>query len=755
MTEHTVTADTELQPPNKGSIYYHSRGNNQYATFVPPLSRSSNPNEPQIYLGKVVNKEEGLFYSVSRGFANCSPEKGYIPRPDLSRTNQLPAKVRLQFGDIWIFQETLRQTGFSTVMKNIFPEFHDTLNALVAFKLCNPELAYVHAQDWFDDSYVSTLYPKASVSSGAISAFLAKLGEEHIYQNFTTLYLDYLVNNRFSKDLDNKLIQFPILLDSTGLPNAIQTDKTMPCTKYGATENEIHLIYAVDQVSGLPIYYKAIARNIPDISMLNTTLKALEQYGISIKMLILDAGYTSLTSLNNLNKLEIPFITRMKPNFTIYKEIISKFSHNLPFDTRKIILQNGRIVFCEKHEVLLGENKNYAYLCFEVENYARDITNLVMKSSIPDLLEGTIDSIDDSEYDEMNSNIDSLSRFMLISNEDIPAKDILKTYYTRQRIEQIFDISKNNGSLLPLRTHSEETFRGHLLITFITTILTLMINKRLEKSKLCSIGSLKLMSKLFVTFYDNYAIIDKPNKQRADIIDILGLETNLFIDLSDPSKYSPKRKPLGRPKGSLGKPLKFRLVDSETLEDYSVASSASSTQNKDNQTQSIAPKRPRGRPKGNLNKLKTAGQDLGETGASSVPKLPRGRPKGSLNKLKTAGQDLGETGASSVPKRPRGRPKGSLNKPKPAGQELGETEVSSAPNRPKGRPKGILTKSKAVGRHRSETEPNRPKERPKGILTKSKAVDRHRSETEPNRPKGRPKGILTKPKAVGRHRKKL
>ena len=45
---------------------------------------------------------------------------------------------------------------------------------------------------------------------------------------------------------------------------------------------------------------------------------------------------------------------------------------------------------------------------------------------------------------------------------------ILPTYYTRQQIEQIFDISKNYADRLPLRVQNEDTFRGHLLLTFIS-----------------------------------------------------------------------------------------------------------------------------------------------------------------------------------------------------------------------------------------------------------------------------------------------
>ena len=37
--------------------------------------------------------------------------------------------------------------------------------------------------------------------------------------------------------------------------------------------------------------------------------------------------------------------------------------------------------------------------------------------------------------------------------------------------EQVFDVSKNNADILPVRVHNEDTFRGHLMLTFLATII--------------------------------------------------------------------------------------------------------------------------------------------------------------------------------------------------------------------------------------------------------------------------------------------
>jgi len=57
------------------------------------------------------------------------------------------------------------------------------------------------------------------------------------------------------------------------------------------------------------------------------------------------------------------------------------------------------------------------------------------------------------------------------------ADEILPLYYTRQQIEQVFDITKNYAEVLPLRVHSEETFRGHLFVSFVAAIACHLMQK--------------------------------------------------------------------------------------------------------------------------------------------------------------------------------------------------------------------------------------------------------------------------------------
>jgi hypothetical protein len=56
---------------------------------------------------------------------------------------------------------------------------------------------------------------------------------------------------------------------------------------------------------------------------------------------------------------------------------------------------------------------------------------------------------------------------------------LLSEYYVRQSVEQYFDFGKNYARYLPVYQHTVETMRGHLLLSFISTFIFVLINNRL------------------------------------------------------------------------------------------------------------------------------------------------------------------------------------------------------------------------------------------------------------------------------------
>jgi hypothetical protein len=151
--------------------------------------------------------------------------------------------------------------------------------------------------------------------SQRISELLVKVGKESFFRNFFENYLNYI---RKIETKNN------ILIDSTGLRNAIKCPYTAINNHNGEISNEIRLISVIDKVSGFPIYYRYVPGNVVDVNTLKNTLFELKEYGVNIDRLILDAGYYSEKNLTELYDNNIPFMTRMVPRYELYELFVKK-----------------------------------------------------------------------------------------------------------------------------------------------------------------------------------------------------------------------------------------------------------------------------------------------------------------------------------------------------------------------------------------------------------------------------------------------
>jgi hypothetical protein len=180
-------------PPYSGYIWWQKRSSGLYATHVTnSYRRDGKVYHDGDYLGKVIDRDECLFYHRKKGFFNFSLENGYIPRPDLTISGISQERVTLRYGDIWVFDQIIKKSTLISIFTEIVPDESDTLLTLVANKLSNPNQPYDNVAHWYDRSYAQIIYPKAIISSCGISRFLHKLGQDYSYMLFYINYLNFI-----------------------------------------------------------------------------------------------------------------------------------------------------------------------------------------------------------------------------------------------------------------------------------------------------------------------------------------------------------------------------------------------------------------------------------------------------------------------------------------------------------------------------------------------------------------------------------
>jgi len=500
-------------------IHYDVKKGVEYASvYTPRKVNGKKVNDPE-YLGRVVDKDNGVYYSRKRGLFAYSIANGYSDLASGDYAQALPdatkeEKLILDFGDAYCLFAALKSCGLYDIIDTLMPGAEDTLMSLVGYKLLASG-SNRYAEDWWEGSYTSILFPNAKLRSQRISEFYVRLGDEEAQRRFFNKYLRLFCNNG----------RAGVLIDSTGMPNDICFPLTAVNTHNGVTSNETRLLLVVDRMTGMPLFFRYNAGNIVDVTTLRSTICELDAHGVNTDYAILDAGYYSEANILDLygngdDEKAIPFLTRLVSNRKLYKQLVAQHAEDLS-ESKYMLMQRDRLLSVKRVEVDLFGHTGYAYIAIDHARREEEIFKYAKNA---------LDN-GDVNHTEMDEAIKTKGLFILISSEEIETKDVMPLYYTRQAVEQVFDISKNNADLLPLRVHNEETFRGHLMLSFIASVVYLSINQLLKSSVYNTQSSFIILRNQKCKVFDDRILPKEPNKKMNEIYKKLKINLPVCLPL--------------------------------------------------------------------------------------------------------------------------------------------------------------------------------------------------------------------------------
>ena len=501
--------------------FIHTITNNgaEYAYIYTPRKVNGKKDNDPVYLGRVIDKEKGVFRNRKRGLFTYDLERGY---GDVKAGDYVDAlmyapnqeRLILDFGDAYCLYSVLHTCDLDDLIRATLPKQEDTLMSLLGYKLLEGA-SNRYAEDWWEGSYARILFPNAKLRSQRISEFYKLLGEEAVHRNFFNRYLRLFCHNQ----------QAGVLIDSTGMPNDIHFSLTAINTHNGVTSNETRLILVVDRESKMPLYFRYNAGNIVDVTTLRSTIAELGAFGVNIDYAIVDAGYYCENNVRSLygddtGDKAIPFLTRIGPNLKLYKQLASEHVDDL-VGAEYMLMQRNRLLSVKRVEIDLFGHMAYAYVAIDHARREEEIYKYVRSSLCSK----------DVSREEMNAAIKAKGVFILLSSEKIETEEVMPLYYTRQTVEQIFDVSKNNADLLPLRVHSEETFRGHLMLSFIATVAILSINQLLKDTVYNAEGAFLILGNQKCKVFDDRILPKEPNRKMNDIYKKLSIKSPVRINI--------------------------------------------------------------------------------------------------------------------------------------------------------------------------------------------------------------------------------
>jgi transposase len=468
-----------------GAVHYKVIRGIEYAYDVRSYwSKEEKKNKKETtYLGRVIDKKNGVYAKTRKKTA----------------TRKQSEKLILNFGDTYCIYQAFSQTEYFNILADVFKERFDTLMCLVCYRIIR-DSAMRYAENWFEGNYARILFKKTDISSPRISDFLKILGDEGLQRDFFTAYLSLLANKSVGT-----------LIDSTGLPNEID----FPLNAWGhhgnSTESETRLLYVVDRNTGMPVYFRYMPGNIVDVSTLSNTIAEMKQFGINTDFAIVDAGYYSENNVKALYGAKVNFLTRLPSNRKMFKNLITLYGGDME-KSENVVIYGERVLFVRCVPVDLFNRPGFAYVVFDPKRYADESRKY--------LIEAKGDKKSDSDIDE---GLKFKGKLIFIASFKVAEPEIIPLYYTRQSVENLFGIMKNDLEILPLRVHSVETFRGYLLLNFIALLVRLSLQRQLDR-KYTVEDVIYSTHNLMCKVYDKQIVVQELTKKCSDIFKLLHIK---------------------------------------------------------------------------------------------------------------------------------------------------------------------------------------------------------------------------------------
>ena len=257
------------------------------------------------------------------------------------------------------------------------------------------------------------------------------------------------------------------ILDSSGIPNSIHFGFQAAGHPDGKASREARLIVSIQRDSGFPILFRVVEGNCVDVSTLVKTADEMSLRGFSTDLFMFDSGCCSHRNIRELLEKEVEFVTRMDEDWAKYEALKSR--HVSAFQSVHTMVEyKGRYVYVKQVPITLDGKEVYAYLCHDVDP-AGDESHKAMKRSTRKARES---AKKEPTLKEMHEIFQNAGFFILLSSFPYKSEEIIEADSIHQAIKRFFDLVNGLAKLAPLRIQDEEAMYGHLLMSFISSVIS-------------------------------------------------------------------------------------------------------------------------------------------------------------------------------------------------------------------------------------------------------------------------------------------
>jgi transposase len=307
--------------------------------------------------------------------------------------------------------------------------------------------------------------------------------------------------------------------DSTSISSYSETLRQV---QYGKNKDgddlpQLNLLLMFGEQSGLPLYYRKLAGNIPDSKTVKILLTELNVLGVQKVKLVMDRGFYRESNIHGMFKEHIKFLIGVKISLTFVREALDRVYDDIRTFTYYSPVHDvyGYTVASEweykqerpyKGDIVKEKRRIYIHIYYNIGKAAEDEREMDRFFGI--LREELLSDAPVESHKKAYATFFNVKRtpkrgiqvtakdhamkeakryfgfFALISNEKMDAMTALELYRTKDVVEKAFGNLKERLNLRRTLVSSEQTLDGKLFVEFVALIYISYIHKRMQEQSL-------------------------------------------------------------------------------------------------------------------------------------------------------------------------------------------------------------------------------------------------------------------------------
>lgn len=389
----------------------------------------------------VWDKKKKRVKKVTLGYLGKITPEGIVPA---KHKRELTINAVLEYGNVklvHLFSDTI-----TSLLKDYFPYTYESIMAAAIIRLIYQQ-PLKNLMLCYQTSYLKALYPDATMSAKKMSEIIHKLG------------VDYGSLLAFFKDLSKgkRHIAIDITTIFSESKNVTWAERGYNTGHMNRNQIQFLLMHSLDEQ--LPSFFKLLPGNVADVT---TLINAVYESRLQNVILVTDRGFYAEYNIKELEDAALLYIIPLKR----YMKCLT-YANDETY--KQYFLFRNRFIWYR-----------------EYKHKSKRITQFLDKKLRQEEETTFLHHVDKgkktlAEYHEQKTQFGVIS---ILTNTDLPTKDVYNLYKKRIEIEVAFDAMKNSLDSDKTYMRSTESVRGYFFITFIALHLYSQILNHLRKKDL-------------------------------------------------------------------------------------------------------------------------------------------------------------------------------------------------------------------------------------------------------------------------------